>query len=120
MAAKQYQRGICDRNTQILTPYGNGRTVSFEMLHQLFECQITPLEAYKKCIPENVKVESGFALSSQFAVSLNHHSIFCLGEVIGSIILQDTLIKVTLHDPDLWRVEIEDCFRRTGIPGEVE
>ena len=37
IAAKQYLRGICDRNTSIRTVNGNARTVGFDILHAIYD-----------------------------------------------------------------------------------
>lgn len=118
--ARQYLRGICSRNTKILSVYGTQKAIGFDSLHLLFECPITPKEMWDKILTQKQgSVERSVALSGQFAVSLDHKEIYCLGEPIGKIAEEAGSLTVTLTDPSLWLVEVKDALRRAYINGVV-
>jgi hypothetical protein len=104
-----------------MSVYGSARPINFDNLHLLFECPVSPKEMWDKILTQKEgTVERSVALSGQFAISLDHKDIFCLGEPIGKAILEkDKELAITLKDPSLWLVEIKDALRRANITGVV-
>lgn len=118
--ARQYQRGICDRNTSIRTVDGIIFSVDFAILKKLFNNKYSPKETFA-ATTHSTKTEQSFALSSQFAVSLSRGRIYCLGQSIGQVkLVNSDFLSIILNDPLLWGTEIRDCLHRTEINGEVK
>jgi hypothetical protein len=118
---RQYLRGICDRNTQIRTVYGNEVPVGFPALETLFTSTMTPKQAYEKVLKVKPGItERSFAISGQFAVSLDKGQILCLRAGIGAAAVNDGVLKIFLSDYPLWCTELNDACRRAGIPAEVK
>ena len=118
--SRQYSRGVCDRNTVICTAGGHQVSVNFEYLSLLFGEVLSPRSIIEKIKEGQWPYERSVALSSQFAVHLDHNTVYCLGLGIGTASLDEGTIKVKLTDPDLWQTELRDCFNRTQIQGTVE
>lgn len=120
VAARQWSRGISRANTQIATPSGQSSTVDFAILAQLYE-NTTPIEAALKRFNLLRPRDTGYlAVSEQFAVCLNG-TLLCFDNVIGSYTREDNTkpFRITLEDPNFWRQEITDAFRRANIPMEI-
>ncbi len=124
--ARQYLRGICDKNTSIRTVAGQIVPVGFDTLSALFENNISPIERLLSTSKASKTEERSVALSGQFAISLDTQGIYCLGKHIGQVDHVDVLhsmaksFVVTLTDPSLWTVEITDALKRAGIQGVVK
>lgn len=119
--AKQYQRGICERNTSIRTVNNRGVTVGFESLLALYNDKVDHLQRYEQVVsPEYKGEEKTFAISNQFAISLEEETIYCLGTSIGEARLRYNKLVIRLNDSSLWRTEIHDCLTRTGIKGIIQ
>jgi len=126
--ARQYSRGICDKNTYIATLNGGRLPVDFTTLTSLFSNNPTPLEMYKRLV-ENIdsptslfKYPAGVAISPQFALDVVANHIYCFGQVIGSCkwaVDKDKFI-IKLNDVGLWGQEVRDALRRSELKGEVK
>lgn len=121
--ARQYQRGICDRNTRIEDFSGNTQEINFEVLDKLYATPIGVAEAFaafKKNVRNDVNV--GLAVSSQFAVSEAHNSIKCFNIRIGRCRFdpKEEVFKISLDDPSMWLTEVTDAFHRAGIGAEIK
>lgn len=117
--AKQYLRGICDRNTSITTIRGSGMPVNFAQLIDIFEAKVSVAEAIKLKPIKDYSTHGGFALSPQFALSNHFGTIHCFGTSIGSFKLVDDVYQVELSTPELWATEIRDAFRRNNLKVEL-
>lgn len=104
---KQYRRGICDNNTQLLTLDGANAGVNFPNLHSIF---VDPKKVADVCKDER------FAVSPQFAVDLAKKRLKCNNFVIGTAGKDSKQVfHVKLDDPDLFRQEVGDAFRRANL-----
>jgi len=118
-AAKQYLRGICDRNTSIRTVNGVGMPVGFDILHAIYDHPVDHLTRYNTITDPEFDDEKSFAISSQFAISLETGRIFCLQAEIGTARMRYGKLTIVLNDASLWKTEIKDCLTRTGIKGII-
>lgn len=119
--ARQYQRGICERNTGIRTVNGRAVIVTFESLLSLYNDKVDHLWKFEQVTaPEYKGDERTFAISSQFAISLDKECLYCLGTEIGMARMRYNKLTIKLNDPSLWFTEITDCLTRTGIKGTVQ
>ena len=119
---RQYLRGICDRNTAIATVLGSMVPVDFTFLGLLFGEKASVNEAFYEALTNKGKKERSFALSSQFAISLDKGMIYCLGRSIGNVSIPtqpETKLIIKLDDFELWTTEINDAARRADIKVEV-
>ena len=117
--ARQYARGICDRNTSIRTSYGSGLGINFDTLTKLF--LEVPVSARSLLLAPPVKdTDNSFAISPQFCISKMFGTIKCLGIEIGKAKVKDDHVFVVLDDYALWSTEIVDALHRCGIKGEVK
>lgn len=126
--ARQYLRGICDRNTRIRSVGGNIVPIDFFSLLLLYDGKVTPLEAMETAFEnskKDVKKEHSFALSGQFAVNLTRGAVYCLGAGIGyanvaTLPSGELQLSILLEDVSLWGQEVRDAINRAGISGVVE
>ena len=112
--ARQYQRGICDRNTSIKDLTGRSYPVDFKTLVALFE-DVTSVHAALEAALKSESDARGIAISQQFAISLSEQTIKCFNTVIGRCVYQDKKFTVTLESPELWQQEIMDAFKRSNL-----
>lgn len=112
--ARQYLRGICDRNTSITDMRNSNRAVDFASLITLFE-QATPAGVALEKALKSGSGASGVAISPQFAVGLLTQQIRCFNQVIGSAEYSKGLFTIELDSPELWSQEVTDAFRRSNL-----
>jgi hypothetical protein len=113
VAARQFQRGICEANTAIRRTGGRAVHVGFEALSDIFEKQITPKEAV-------VAKGDAIAVSPQFAVDTGLKKIWCFDQQIGKATKKDDHYSVELTDPEMFGVEVVDAFKRAGIEATIK
>lgn len=119
--ARQYLRGVCDRNTQITNMSGDAFPVDFENLTKLFLKKVsiaTAVEAMEKVYRD--KSAAGIAISQQFAISIPFGRIKCFNATIGRCDYKDKTFNVTLDDPDMWLTEVTDAFHRANLKATVK
>lgn len=121
--ARQYLRGICDRNTAIRDLAGEQQPVDFTTLTKLYATPITIAEAvaaFKKVRRD--KAASGIAISNQFVVSEAYSRIKCFNTTIGKCRYDEKAdtFSVTLEDPDMWLTEVTDAFQRAGLEATIK
>ena len=112
--ARQYLRGICDRNTSISTLNNDFLPVEFENLVTIFEERATPAEALIPALKADLK-NSGIAVSPQFAVGFKLGVIKCFNQAIGKAKYDTGLFTISLDNPSLWQQEVMDAFRRSNL-----
>jgi len=112
--ARQYLRGICDRNTQITDMRNNLREVGFETLTKLFEDKTDAQRAMAAAIVSDSSGR-GVAISPSFAVSFALGSIKCFNQTIGQCQFDKGLFTISLDSQELWGQEITDAFRRAKL-----
>jgi hypothetical protein len=113
--ARQYLRGLCDRNTSIRGCITGGRPVDFSTLVSIFESTIS----VEKAAADAVDKKTAFAVSPQFAISLQNQKIFCFESEIGTAELDKNKFKIDLNQPDMWATEVRDAFARSNIEMEL-
>ncbi len=115
--ARQYLRGICDRNTAIQDTAGRSYPVDFKTLITLFEDKATVKDALTQAVKKasNGSDCAGVAISPQFAVNLGTTALKCFNQTIGTAHLVDNVFQVSLSSPDLWTTEIVDAFKRSQL-----
>ena len=127
VAAKQYSRGICDKNTNIEYMNGENMRVNFENLETIFGEKL-PLHVALDAFKANPRGKGkGVALSSQIAY--NHSAgklkVFNLAVADadmsfpkdGHPIIKAFISKANL---DLWGQELRDAARRASIKLDLE
>lgn len=124
IAARQWLRGICSRNTSIGTPFGHKAVVDFPILAQIYD-KVTKSEAALKDFNEDTTTKGKthcFALSEQFAITNfnGNKQLFCLDSVIGTCEKKVDHFAVALDDTNLWRQEIKDVFNRNKFKVEIQ
>jgi hypothetical protein len=119
--ARQYLRGICDRNTSIRDMLGKGYPVDFSTLLQVFANQVTIPAALLAAVKNKATASAaGIAISPQFAISLNHNVITCYDQPIGYAEFKEGVFIVELDSSELWHQEITDAFRRANLRVEFK
>lgn len=113
VAARQFQRGICEANTAIRRTGGRGVYVNFASLSDIFERAITAQEAV-------AAKQEAIAVSAQFAVDTSQKKIWCFDQVIGKATKKDDHYSVELSDPEMFGVEVQDAFKRAGIKATIK
>lgn len=115
--ARQYLRGLCDKNTEIRNFSGN-IGISFDSLGKIFGVDVPIMQAMaamKKAIKAS-DLNAGIAVSPQFVVSPIHKFIRCFNQTIGVCSLgEDDVFTVELDSPELWQQDITDAFRRANL-----
>lgn len=112
IAQRQWQRGICQRNTAIYQLRGGTfsiRPVDFANLSAIYEDESAPSfkEAFRKF--KNGEGTS-VAISRQFALCTN--AVYLFTEVIGYYsFLDNGDVNIVLKDSSLWKTELADAFR---------
>ena len=112
--ARQYTRGICEKNTRITSLSKGQLPVNFEFLEKCYVETLTAKEAYEEAVknPKN-NLFGEYSPSSNFSVCEVQGQVYCLGHRIGTV--KKNIIK--LNDFGLWGTEMKDAFRRAGIEG---
>lgn len=113
VAARQFQRGICEANTAIRRTGGRGVAVCFQSLSDIFEKAITPKEAV-------AAKQEAVAISPQFCVDTSQKYIWMFDQAIGAATKKDDHYSVELRDPEMFGVEVQDAFKRAGIEVTVK
>ena len=105
---KQYRRGICENNTQLLGSSGSNAGISFQTLDAVF---VNPLN-----LKQAMEKHQAYAIAPQFLVDLDKKRVKCNNFVIGSVGKDNkNIFHVKLDDPDLFRQEVTDAFRRSNL-----
>jgi len=114
--ARQYQRGICDRNTSIQDMKSLPFPVSFDSLIPLFEEKIGVREALQVALKSKHGAR-GVALSNQFAICFGNNVLRCLDQAIGfaTYDVATETFQVELDSKELWQQELTDVFKRNGM-----
>lgn len=117
--ARQWQRGICSRNTQIMTPLSHRYEIDFDMLDKIFVNKTAfdqALAVFHKGSGSNTFI----ALSEQFALSYASKRIYCFDTYIGEWSKSGETYKVKLDVRELWQQEVRDAFARRNVKMELE
>jgi hypothetical protein len=118
IAARQFQRGISSRNTQIaqLRPTGgwDALPINFETLQKIFMKAVAPKDAFAAWA-----TRESIALSPQFAVSIRTANAYVFDKKIGTYQRTDRHFAFKLDEPDLWRVELVDTLKALDCTAEV-
>lgn len=112
--ARQYSRGVCDKNTMIRKLNLGGQEIGFNMLAAIFESKETVASA----LSSGYKDMLGFAVSPQFAVSFMNKDLRCFDHSIGSVEYNGDLFQINLDQPEVWSTEIKDAFTRNNLKVE--
>lgn len=115
LPARQYSRGVCDKNTRIKGLNLGAQEVGFPSLAAIFESK----ETVQSALSAGCKQGLGFAVSPQFAVSFKSKSLLCFDHSIGSVEYDRDLFKINLDQPDVWGTEIRDAFARNNLKVEL-
>lgn len=113
VAARQFQRGICEANTAIRRTGGRVIPVSFASLSDIFERVQTAKDAV-------AAQAEAIAVSPQFAVDTGLKKIWCFDQQIGKASKKDDHFLVELTDPEMFGVEVIDAFKRAGIEATIK
>lgn len=121
VATKQYLRGICDKNTNIVNLRGGRVNVDFPALSSIFEEKITPKEVVDHAFAmyRGGILAAGVAISPQFVVGFASETIKCFNHVIGNCIYDGKKFNVKLLDAKGWP-EVDEAFKRAGLEAEVK
>lgn len=110
IAQRQYQRGISESNTQIISGNTMGACyINFDVLSAIFETPATIKEASEK--------GHSFALSDQFFIGKDR--MWCFNQAIGTHTKTGNIFKVDLTDAVMWGTEVRDAFRRANLEAVV-
>lgn len=112
--ARQYLRGICDRNTSIYNMRNKAQPVDFSTLVKLFEESIGVKDALAVALASD-DPSAGVALNQSFAICVSTYAIKCFNQQIGMFDYKEGLFTVSLDSPELWGQEITDAFRRAKL-----
>lgn len=114
IAAKQYSRGICSKNTSVTRMTGDRLPVDFGTLEKLFGETVSVKESLKAALALEDVPSAGIALSPQFAVKIPSGDLKCFNVVIGTSKYKDGVFHYTLTG-GLWATEVANAFRRSGL-----
>lgn len=118
--ARQFLRGICDKNTAIQTVRLAQVGVNFTSMHMLFEESVSVPEALRLCRNStDTSQSSGVAISPQFMYHKAGMVLKCFNQTIGNCIDRDDHFEVKLLKPEMWQTEVRDAFKRAGIEVKV-
>lgn len=115
--ARQYQRGLCSKNTSLRDTADIEYPVDFKNLIKIFEDRVTVQEALATVLKNSGNPHLGIAISPQFAINIAFKTIKCFATTIGEVIYSkvDEVFTVTLNSPDLWGIEVKDAFARSNL-----
>jgi hypothetical protein len=116
VAARQYSRGICEKNTSIHSLNGQA-PVNFETLEQIFDSHVSFLAAYKAAMRDK-PAGAGVALSKAFVLDLNRKRVYAFENEIGTYSYKEGLYSVQLYNP-LFSIEVVDAFKRNNMKVEL-
>jgi hypothetical protein len=115
IAARQFQRGICNRNTAIYSLKGDRMVeerVDFPVLSKVYEGAKTAKEIIERLSADSMP-DNGFALNG--AIALGRHGVFVYDQLVGTYETKDYAhFKVQLEEPSLWRNEVADALKHMG------
>lgn len=118
--ARQYLRGICDKNTSVTDLNSNVYGVDFDTLVKLFETNIAkPVDALSLGLISKNEAR-GVAISPQFAVGFATGVLKCFSQPIGMADYDNGVFKVKLDSMELWGQEIKDAFARANLKVEFK
>lgn len=124
IAAKQYMRGICDKNTTLEFLSGENQRVSFEHLESLYGGSVPFVEALNALRSQPRGKNKGIALSRQLAYWHGDSKLKLFNLVIGEAEMNwkgtIPVMAVTLHNPEMWGQEVRDALKRNGIMGSFK
>ena len=112
--ARQYLRGICDRNTAIYNMRNKMQPVDFSTLVKLFEESVSIKDALAVAM-KSEDGAAGVALNQAFALCIGTSIVKCFNQQIGVFDHKEGLFTVALDSPELWGQEITDAFRRAKL-----
>lgn len=119
--ARQFLRGLCDRNTSITDFNQETYPIDFTTLTKLFLDKVSVSDALVQM--DKVMCQkrgAGIAISPQFCVSPAFSRIKCFNATIGKCDYKDGTFAVSLEDPDTWLTEVTDAFRRAKLEATVK
>lgn len=113
IAARQFQRGLSQRNVQITLfkglPYN--QAIDFNTLTRIFEKSLDP----KSALPAfEAGTTVSLAVSPQICLDAGCGKVYVLTEPVGSWQRNGKLYNVKLNDKNLFRTEITDAFKALG------
>jgi len=119
--ARQYLRGLCDKNTEIRN-FVASVGVSFDTLEKIFGTTVPIPEAFAamKDAEARGSLSAGLAISAAFVVSPSYKFIRCFNQTIGLCTLKGDLFEIELDSPELWQQEVTDAFRRANLKVEFK
>jgi hypothetical protein len=115
VAARQFQRGLSSKNTNIYLLSDRLREikVDFPILEKIYLKSMTPQDAYRMW----EKLPS-VALSKQLALGKGG-IVYLYENKIGTYAKKDSRLYVKLDEPSLWKTEVQDACRAVGCSVEV-
>ena len=124
IAAKQYSRGICEKNTGITTVDGMSYPVDFTTLGLVYNSNVNVKAAYDRMLDDmDARIGApvtGVALSNSFAYSPRTMVLKCFNMIIGrGTVTREKGFNLVLEKPDIWRQEVTDALRRNNLKGKV-
>lgn len=123
VAARQFLRGICDKNTRVYKLYKGGLLgvrVDFTSLADIYLNQV-PYNAASLPLDKITLANAdapGLALSHQFAMCLG--LVYLFDKTIGTYTVNNTQINITLYDRGLWGTELGDSLTAMGLQFTIE
>jgi hypothetical protein len=121
IASRQWRRGLCASNMAIEGLDRRSYPVDFSTLLDIFGTSVSPEDVQKKLQKGKVQVGGGIAISPQFALDYVKNSLLCFEQEIGIWNKpKDTPFEVTLSNPEMWRVEVSDAFKRSNMEAIVK
>lgn len=109
-AARQFVRGICDRNTKMYLVGEKGFAtvpVHFKYLEKVYENKVVFKDTLEQYLSGKIP---SIALGSQFAI--NGKRVYVFSSDAGTVVEQSKeVIKLKLNDPSLFKTEINDALR---------
>lgn len=116
VAARQFSRGINQRNTSIRLLVKNGfgnYPVDFINLEKIYQKAISPADAFKAW------KETSVAISNKIAMSPMGTKVYLWDKVIGEYTKKGNHFTIKLEEPLLWRTEVTDALKALPCTFEV-
>lgn len=121
LAARQFQRGVSNKNVEIFRLVGDTlmpQRVDFQTLGKVYEQTRTPAEILGRFTAGGLK-RNGFALSNSIAFGFK--GVYVFDRLVGTYDSKDYQhFRIALDEPELWRTEIIDALRRLNKTAEVK
>lgn len=116
IAARQFQRGLSYKNTNLwsLMPGGLMQVkMDFPLLERIYLKAISPRDAVAA-----FSTRSSVAISKQLALT-SLGVVFLYEKPIGKYTRKDNHLSFKLDEPSLWKTEVQDACRDIGFTVEV-